>query len=130
MIRIISNYVVKVPVELSNDVSIGQIVQMETSNNQVYAVLSDGSAPLGFVTAITVSYAAGVYTKEAEVSFARGYLETHESYDVHDNYPVNANLYVNNGKLTTTRWNSNYPAIGMVIQPPSALDPTLKMVWF
>lgn len=51
-------------------------------------------------------------------------------YETNVQYPVNANLYVNETGLFTTRVTGpNNPAVAMVIGPPSPTNPMLDVLW-
>ena len=106
----------------------GKVVQAIVVDNQVYADLSDGSAPLGIVSAITSSFKDGEEQLSVGIAFKRMFVET-LNYDVHVKYPVNATLYVSDGLLTTKQEAATHPGVAMVVNPPNALDATLRLMW-
>jgi len=63
------------------------------------------------------------------VWFQRGIFQT-DMYETRQRYPLNAILFVSeNGKLTTSQPNDNYPGIAMVTGPPTAAFSTLEFMW-
>ena len=59
----------------------------------------------------------------------RGLFST-DCFETSQDFPVNGNLFVNEyGFLTTRQMAPNYPAIGIVIGPPSAIDAQLQFLW-
>lgn len=47
------------------------------------------------------------------------------------NYPVRANVYVNDrGQITTRKTLANAPAVGMVTAPPITANPLVEIFWF
>lgn len=64
------------------------------------------------------------------VWYMRGRFQT-DQYETSQTYPVNANLYVSENGLFTTRRPSNiHPAIAMVTGPPSPVNPLLEILWY
>lgn len=64
------------------------------------------------------------------VWFDRMFFQT-DQFETNQQYPVRANLYVSeNGLLTTRKPGDNYPAVGMVTGPPSALNGMLEVLYF
>jgi hypothetical protein len=63
------------------------------------------------------------------VWFSRIIAQT-DQYDTSVRYPVNANLFVNErGLLTTRQINSNYPAVAIVTGPPTSINSALEFLW-
>lgn len=53
-----------------------------------------------------------------------------DMYDTSQRYPINANLFVNEcGLLTTRQINESYPTVGFVTGPPIAINGTLEFMW-
>jgi hypothetical protein len=45
-------------------------------------------------------------------------------------FPLNANLYVSeNGLLTTRKPSKDHPSIGFVTMPPSSVSPLIEAIW-
>ena len=53
-----------------------------------------------------------------------------DQFDTLATYPLNAPLYVCNGKLTTSRPCETAAVVAMVTGPPSTSGPTLQFLWF
>lgn len=52
-------------------------------------------------------------------------------FETNQQYPLRANLFVNEYGLLTTRKPSNiHPAVGMVCAPPSPMNPLLEFLWY
>lgn len=65
----------------------------------------------------------------ATIWFQRFMFQT-DKYETSANYPVNANLFVSEtGLLTTRQPSANHPAIALVTGPPSALSGFLEALW-
>jgi len=63
------------------------------------------------------------------VWFQRGIYQT-DVFDTAATYPLNANLFVNeNGMLTTKQPTVNYPSVALVTSPPSPLFPWLEFLF-
>jgi hypothetical protein len=63
------------------------------------------------------------------VWFMRGIYQC-DSYETNQRYPLNAILFVSeNGKLTTSQPNDDYPGVAMVTGPPSASMSSLEFEW-
>jgi len=63
------------------------------------------------------------------VWFDRMIVET-DMIEANRRYPVNAPLYVTTGGLfTTSPVMSNYPAVAMVMAPPTAIHGSLQLLW-
>lgn len=63
------------------------------------------------------------------VWFSRMLMEI-DRFEVSQIYPVNANLFVSEiGLLTTRQPGPNYPSIAIVTAPPSPLMPVLQCLW-
>ncbi len=63
------------------------------------------------------------------IHYQRGVFAT-DQFDVRQNYPLNASLYVGlDGKLTSKQPTENHPAIAFVTAPPSAMNGTLEFIW-
>jgi len=103
--------------------SLGDIVQLTYQGNNVVLSISDGLAPLGILTSISS------VSDEGTVSYGRRYVTT-DNYVTSVIYPLNANLYIADGKFTTVRPTPVHPAIALVVSPPSALDANLGCIWF
>lgn len=68
-------------------------------------------------------------SKRVTVWFSRMLLET-DRFEVSQIYPVNANLFINEiGLFTTRQPGENYPSIALVTAPPSPLAPSLQLLW-
>lgn len=62
------------------------------------------------------------------VWFQRGIYQT-DIFDTAASYPLNANLFVNEkGLLTTKQVNLNYPSIALVTSPPTSIFPWLEIL--
>jgi len=62
--------------------------------------------------------------------FDRGIFQT-DQYDTHQQYAVNATLFVNSdGVFTTAQPSANHPGVAMVTGPPTGLDQTLELLWY
>lgn len=63
------------------------------------------------------------------VWFQRGIFQS-DLYETNQRYPVNSILFVSeNGKLTTSRPNEDYPGVAMVTGPPTAAFSSLEFMW-
>ena len=63
------------------------------------------------------------------IHFCRGIFQT-DMYETNQRYPINSILFVSeNGKLTTSQPNDDYPGIAMVTGPPTAMLGTLEFEW-
>ena len=63
------------------------------------------------------------------VWFQRGIFQT-DMYETNQRYPLNSILFVSeNGRLTTSQPNEDYPGVAMVTGPPTAAFGTLEFVW-
>lgn len=63
------------------------------------------------------------------VWFQRGIFQT-DMYETNQRYPLNSILFVSeNGRLTTSQPNDDYPGVAMVTGPPTAIAGTLEFVW-
>lgn len=61
--------------------------------------------------------------------FSRVVFST-DQMEVAQSYPVNANLFVSEAGLLTTRQPSpSYPPVALVLGPPSPLNPTIEALW-
>jgi hypothetical protein len=61
--------------------------------------------------------------------FQRGIFQT-DMYETNQRYPVNAILFVSeNGKLTRSQPNDDYPGVAMVTGPPTAALGSLEFQW-
>jgi len=64
------------------------------------------------------------------VWFNRIFFQT-DQFESNQQYPVNANLYVSeNGILTTRRPSTIHPAVAIVTAPPSAFSSMLESMWY
>lgn len=53
-----------------------------------------------------------------------------DMYETNQRYPINANLFVNEcGLFTTRQVTPNYPGVGFVTGPPTAVHGTLELLW-
>lgn len=63
------------------------------------------------------------------VWFQRGIFQT-DMYETNQRYPLNGILFVSeNGRLTTSQPNDDYPGVAMVTGPPTAAFGTLEFLW-
>jgi len=63
------------------------------------------------------------------VWFQRGIFQT-DCYATNQRYPLNSILFVNEeGKLTTSQPNEDYPGVALVTGPPTASFSTLEFLW-
>lgn len=63
------------------------------------------------------------------VWFQRGIYQT-DQFDTTASYPVNANLFVNElGMLTTKQIAPDYPSVALVTAPPSILMASIEFLW-
>lgn len=63
------------------------------------------------------------------VWYSRQWLQT-DQMEVAQTYPINANLYVSErGLFTTRRPSSVHPAIGIVTASPNPVNPLLELMW-
>lgn len=63
------------------------------------------------------------------VWFQRMIVEV-DTFDPTANYPVNANLFISEtGLFTTKQYAPDIPSVGLVIAPPSPIMPTLQLLW-
>jgi len=63
------------------------------------------------------------------VWFQRGIFQC-DMYETNQRYPLNSILFVSeNGRLTTSQPNDDYPGVAMVTGPPTAIAGTLEFVW-
>lgn len=54
-----------------------------------------------------------------------------DQFETNQQYPLNANLYVSEtGYLTSRSRGANYPSVGIVTAPPSALNALLEVMYF
>jgi hypothetical protein len=61
--------------------------------------------------------------------FQKGIFQT-DMYESNQRYPINGILFVSeNGKLTTSQPNEEYPAVAMVTGPPSSAFSSLEFLW-
>lgn len=68
-------------------------------------------------------------SQRVTVWFGRMLAETN-MFEVNQIYPVNANLFVSElGLLTTRQPAPNYPSVAIVTAPPSTLAATLQFLW-
>lgn len=69
-------------------------------------------------------------TKRITVWLQRMVFAT-DQFETNQRYPLNSPVFVNESGLFTTRQiQSNYPAIGMVLAPPTSIHSSLEMLWF
>lgn len=62
--------------------------------------------------------------------FNRMFFQT-DQYETNQVYPINANLYVSEtGLFTTRRPSSVHPAVGLVSSPPTSLSTLLEVLFF
>lgn len=62
--------------------------------------------------------------------YGRMFFQT-DQYETNQQYPLKANLYVNEfGLLTTRKPSPHHPVMAMVTAPPSPLNPMLEVFWF
>ena len=100
----------------------GDIVQLDPANAQA-VIKSNGVSPFGMVTNVISN------TNTVLVQYDRFCAST-DRFESDGYYQTNSLLYASvNGLLTTTQIN-NYPAVGMVTQSPSTVDPHLYFMWY
>ena len=64
------------------------------------------------------------------VWFERMFFQT-DQYETNQQYPVRANLFVNEvGFLTTRRPSHIHPAVAMVTAPPTPMNPMIECLWY
>lgn len=64
------------------------------------------------------------------VWFQRMFFQT-DQYETNQQYPVKANVYVNEYGLSTTRRPSrHHPAVGMISAPPSTISPMIEILLY
>ncbi len=64
------------------------------------------------------------------VWYNRGFYQV-DKFETNQQYPVRANLYVNeNGLFTTRKPSPKHPAVAMVTAPPTALNSSLELLWY
>lgn len=64
------------------------------------------------------------------VWFERMFFQT-DQYETNQQYPLRANLYVNEvGFLTTRQPSPKHPAVGMVTAPPTPMNPMIEALWY
>jgi len=69
-------------------------------------------------------------TNRVTVWVGRLWAET-DIFETNQNYPVNANLFVNEtGQLTTRQLTANQPAVAMVTAPPGPMYSALQFLWW
>lgn len=62
--------------------------------------------------------------------YQRMFFQTNK-YETNQQYPVRANLYVSEaGLLTTRKPGDNFPAVGMVVAPPSSNSQMIECYWY
>jgi hypothetical protein len=63
------------------------------------------------------------------VWFDRMIIES-DQFETNRRYPVNSPIYVSTaGLLTTTPVLPNYPAVGIVMAPPTSIHSSLQLLW-
>jgi hypothetical protein len=68
-------------------------------------------------------------SNKVTVWFQRMICQT-DKYETNQQYPVNANLFVSEtGLFTTRRPSENHPAVALVLAPPSTLSPMIELLW-
>lgn len=69
-------------------------------------------------------------TGRVTVWFQRMFFQT-DQYETNQQYPVRANLFVNEtGFLTTRKPSKIHPAIAMVTAPPTPMNPMIEVLWY
>jgi hypothetical protein len=64
------------------------------------------------------------------VWYQRMFFQT-DMYETNQQYPVRANVYVNEiGMFTTRRPSTIHPAVGMVTAPPTSLNSMLEILYY
>jgi len=115
----------------------GTWAQLCVDNNEVcLKKASSGNAAMGQVVSIqrTIGDPPGPYI--AEIACSASKVITTDVFNVKDRYPVNANLFVVDGKLTTNETHATEAAkkdgydsalsLGIVVSPPSAMLSVLE----
>lgn len=68
-------------------------------------------------------------SQRVTVWLSRGLFAT-DCYETNQDFPLNANIFVNEfGMLTTRQQAPNYPGVAIVTAPPTALDSSLQFLW-
>src|SRR5579885_388390 len=84
--------------------SVGDVVDLSVSDNMIVVIKSNGVHPIG-----VIEYFYGQDKVVVRFTQHKGITD---NFDVNEIYPVNANLYVENGKFTTAL-NKNKCCVGM-----------------
>lgn len=115
------------------EISRGDVAQLTEYNNQVFAVKSNGSSPIGIVekkVKIVKKKSRKIKRHAVKIIYNRCLIQT-DNYDVNESYPLGANLFINNhGQFTTRQPSSKNYTVGMVTGSPTAENKNLQLMWF
>lgn len=111
----------------------GDVAQLGALNNQVFAIKSDGSSPIGIVTQkvkIVKKKSRKIKRHAVKVIYNRCLIQT-DNYNVKEKYPLGANLFINNyGQFTTRQPSPQNYTVGIVTASPTAKNNNLQLMWF
>lgn len=103
----------------------GDVVQFTTNYDSRILVKSNGLAPYGIVAGKRL---VNDYF-HVEILLGRGVVETN-NYDDAQFYPINANLFVENGRFTTRQPSPIHPCVAVVTDSPDKeTNKPLELLW-
>lgn len=121
---------VQFKIDPNRQIKVGQIAQLSTDGNQIMAVASDGTAPMGLVIkkVKVKNKKTGSISHRVKICVSKVLIET-DNYETDQKYPINANVFLSkDGKYSTKQELHNHAVVGMVTMPPTASNSMLQLM--